>query len=126
MVNLEFPNRAPGASQRSVRHRTLLRLTAAMQAHIIDLASAFSAPAQRSGLFFANANEKDVAKRQQVLHTLQPVGKIRDGLAIDDRAIPFAHDLKIGSALSERRASVPAVGLQKIGGRGQHIRHAVA
>ena len=55
MVNLEFPNRAPW---RLVRNSTLLKLTATMQAHIMDLTSAFSAPAKRSGLFLPSANEK--------------------------------------------------------------------
>jgi hypothetical protein len=58
MVNLDFPNRAPGVRRRLVRNRTLLKLTATMQAPIMDLTSAFSAPAKRSGLFLPPANEK--------------------------------------------------------------------
>jgi hypothetical protein len=34
-------------------------------------------------------------------------------------------DLEIRGALAEWRASAPAVGLQKIGRRGEHVRHAV-
>jgi hypothetical protein len=63
MVNLEFPNCAAGIRRRLVRNRTLLKLTATMQAHIMDVTSAFSAPAKRPGLFLPHASEKPSAAR---------------------------------------------------------------
>ncbi len=39
--------------------------------------------------------------------------------------LPLAHDVEICSALAEWRAGAPAVGFQKIGRRGEHVRHAV-
>src|SRR5258708_30845947 len=38
---------------------------------------------------------------------------------------PLAHDLEIRGALAERRAGPPAVGLQKIGRRGENVGNAV-
>src|SRR5258706_15057220 len=54
----------------------------------------------------------------------KPLGKENHGFAVHHRPVPLAHDLEIRGALAERRASAPAVGLQKIGRRGEHVRHA--
>jgi hypothetical protein len=40
--------------------------------------------------------------------------------------VPLAHHLEIPRAGAERRASAPAVHLQQIGGRGEHVRHGMA
>src|SRR5258705_7684886 len=56
----------------------------------------------------------------------QPVGEIADGLAIDRRAIPFAHRLEIRRALAIRRAGPEAASVQQVGGGGEHVGHAVA
>ena len=48
------------------------------------------------------------------------------GLAIDLGPVPLAHHLEILRALAEGCPGLPAVGLEQIGGRRQHIRHAVA
>ncbi len=56
----------------------------------------------------------------------QPLGEQMHGLAVDQRAVPFAHRLEIRRAFVERLARLPAGGLQQIGGGGEHVRHAVA
>src|SRR5207237_3174380 len=56
----------------------------------------------------------------------QLIGEIADGLAIDRGVIPFAHRFEIGAALLVRRAHLEAVGVQEVGGGGEHVGHAVA
>lgn len=57
---------------------------------------------------------------------LQLLRKIHHCLAIDLGAVPLAHHLEIPRALAVGRAGLPAVGLQQVGGGGQHVRHRVA
>src|SRR6266487_2410728 len=56
----------------------------------------------------------------------QPFGEEDHGLAIHLGPVPLAHDLEIRRAFTEWRARAPTVGLQQIGRRGEHIRHAVS
>src|SRR6516165_5785924 len=52
----------------------------------------------------------------------QPLRHQHDGLAVDLGVIPLTHrHLEIRRARGKRRAGPPAVGLEQIGGRGQHI-----
>ena len=51
----------------------------------------------------------------------QLIGEIRDGLAVDRGVIPLAHRLEIGAALAVGRAHLEAVGVQQIGGGGEHV-----
>ena len=55
----------------------------------------------------------------------KPLSKENHGFAVYHRPVPLAHDVEICSALAEWRAGAPAVGFQKIGRRGEHVRHAV-
>ena len=57
---------------------------------------------------------------------LQSLSEQHHCLAIDLCVVPLSHDLEILGAFAEGRSSAPTVDLQQIGGRGQHIRHAVA
>lgn len=47
---------------------------------------------------------------------------ISNRLPIKLRAVPLAHHLEIGAALAVRRAALPAVAVQKVRGRGEHVR----
>src|ERR1700719_5338531 len=54
--------------------------------------------------------------------TTQPLRHQDDGLAVDLGVIPLTHrHLEIWRARGKRRAGPPAIGLEQIGGRGQHI-----
>ena len=53
------------------------------------------------------------------------LGKENHGFAVHHRPVPLAHDLEIRGALAKRRAGPPAVGLQKISGRGEYVGNAV-
>src|ERR1700755_1337789 len=66
--------------------------------------------------------------RQRTGHSSpgQPIREITDRLAIDRRPIPLAHRFEIRGALAVGRAVLEAGDVQQVGGRGQHIRHAVA
>src|SRR6516225_994900 len=56
-----------------------------------------------------------------------PLRHQHDGLAVDLGVIPFAHrHLEIRRARGKRRAGLPAVGLEQISGRGQHIWNGMA
>ena len=55
----------------------------------------------------------------------QPMREIRDGLAIDHRAVPFAHDLGDFSFLRRAVAGLQPLPLQEVGRGGQHIRRTV-
>src|SRR5712692_1467866 len=55
----------------------------------------------------------------------ETLGKENHGLAVHHRPVPLAHDLEIRGALAERLAGAPAVGLQEIGRRREHVGHAV-
>jgi hypothetical protein len=64
--------------------------------------------------------------RELLSISTQLFGEVADGLAVHDRPVPLVHDLEIRRALAERRARLPAVHLQEVGGRGEHVRHAAA
>ena len=56
----------------------------------------------------------------------QLIRKIGDRLAVDGGVIPLAHRLEIRRALAIGRAHLEAVGVQQIGGGGEHVGDAVA
>src|SRR5271169_3129524 len=57
----------------------------------------------------------------------QPLRHQHDGLAVDLGVIPLTHrHLEIRRARGKRRAGPPAIGLEQIGGRGQHIWNGMA
>lgn len=47
---------------------------------------------------------------------------VSNRLPIQFRTVPLAHRLKIGGALAVRRAALPAVAVQEVRGRGEHVR----
>ena len=61
------------------------------------------------------------------LPAAQPLRHQDDGLAVDLGVIPLTHrHLEIRRARGKRRAGPPAIGLEQIGGRGQHIWNGMA
>src|SRR5439155_24778624 len=75
-----------------------------------------------------NGNGSRLSLKISAAHSpaLQPFGEMHDGLAVDHRPVPLAHDLEIGGALAIERARLPAAGLEQIGSGGEHVGHAVA
>jgi hypothetical protein len=53
------------------------------------------------------------------------LGKQNQGLAVYHRPVPLAHDLEIRGAFAEWRTGAPAIGLQKVGRRGEYVGHAM-
>ena len=77
---------------------------------------------------FRDAVRQHQARNDVGLLTLpshQLIGEIRDGLAVDGGMVPLAHRLEIGDALLIGWAHLEAVGVQEIGGGGEHVGHAV-
>src|SRR6202022_4322253 len=63
-------------------------------------------------------------KSQSPPHQL--IREVDYGLAIDGGGIPLAHRRVLRGAFDVRRAVLEAVGVQEVGGGGEHVGHAVA